>query len=218
MAAIDKTYITNVKDYIEFIDWAKDKEYKCPNGCIVKPMDYLYEWDMENLKNAIENHKEVAILNTDLTIDYFLIKYCPLEFIQKRMSEVYSDIYINNIKNNSSLYDTFKRDVSNKTKCIKESDFCTKDFLDTCRVDNKKIYPWWIEVKHPEYSLWYNDELDIWIIDGYELGKHSGNVCTKTIKSKRALIRQILKWKLPKGCEVRWEGEYVGDDIIFKTI
>lgn len=40
MAAIDKTYITNVKDYIEFI--------------------------------------------------------------QKRMSEVYSDIYINNIKNNKN--------------------------------------------------------------------------------------------------------------------
>ena len=91
MAAIDKTYITNVKDYIEFIDWAKDKEYKCPNGCIVKPMDYLYEWDIENLKNTIENHKEVAILSTDSTIDYFLIKYCPLEFVQKRMSEVYSD-------------------------------------------------------------------------------------------------------------------------------
>lgn len=31
-------------------------------------------------------------------------------------------------------------------------------------------------------------------------------------------MRQILKGKLPKGCEVHWEGDYVGDDIIFKTL
>ena len=79
---------------------------------------------------------------------------------------------------------------------------------------------YWIEIDDSStgYNLWYNENLNHWTIDGYELEHHGSNICHKPIKSRKALIRQIRKWRLPKGCLVMWKGCYVGDEMCFKVL
>ncbi len=219
MASIDKTYITDIQQYRDFINWAKNKKFTTPLGFVLSPMNSLYYIedinDETSLIEALKNDKSVPILNTSDTMDYYLIKYCPLDFIQNRMKEVYGEDYYLSIKNGASVYDTFKRESGTKVKVIKESKFGTKDFLDLPH--RPKIVNFWIEVEHPRFTFSYHENKNIWTIDGKELAHVTSDVAHKKITSKRAMIKQILKWKLPKGSVVKWMGTYVGDDIYFKV-
>lgn len=88
MAAIEKTYTKDWEEYNSLRFWAQGKEFVCPNGRVLRPSEYLYEWNMEDFKG-----QELPIMHTPQVLDYFLIKYCPLEFVQKRMKEVYRSWY-----------------------------------------------------------------------------------------------------------------------------
>ena len=89
-----------------------------------------------------------------------------------------------------------------------------------CPVCGKRfMVDYWIEVNDSstDYHLWYNENLNHWTIYGCELEHHGSNVCHKPIKSRKALIRQIKKWRLPKGSIVEWKGCYCGDEMHFKV-
>jgi hypothetical protein len=134
------------------------------------------------------------------------------------MREVYRKETIESILNGTSEFDTFNRDsiAGIKIKCVKESKFGKKDFLDK-RKGKKYKSDYWIEASSTDYRLWYNENLNYWIIYGRELEYHDSNVCHKPIKSRKALIRQIKKWKLPKGSIIEWKGCYCGDQMKFKV-
>ena len=215
MAGIDKTYVRNVQDYLDLVSWAKDKEFKCPNGQVIRPSDYIYEWNISELEDVLSRYGEYPVMNTPYALDYFLIKHCPLDFVRKRMEEVYNQNHIESVKNGTSRFDTFKREPFKKIKVIKESSLRKADFL----IRSKRRHLDWIEVIHPVRGMFfsYNEDDDLWVIPTHELGYGCSNVCHKKVCSKRAMMRLIRKWKLPKGCEVHWKGCYVGDTIIFKT-
>lgn len=63
-------------------------------------------------------------------------------------------------------------------------------------------------------TLWYNEDYDYWVSMS-ELGDHTSNMYHKNINSTKAMIRQIIKWKLPKGSVVIWSGRYVGNEFKF---
>ena len=222
MAIIDKTYVKSLEEYKMFIDWAKDKVYQGAQGTTFKVMDYVYsDWTLDAVTEYFNRENApIAILNTSWSIDYFLIKDCPFDFVQERMKEVYGEEYYMEVKNGISKYDTFKRNeiVSTKVKVISYGNFGKKKYLYRDK-GKKKVIDYWIEVDHDNYSLSYHSPLNIWVLEGYELiNAYSwSNVCHKKIKSIKALIKQILKWRLPKGTIVKWCGEYVGDDIILQT-
>ena len=180
-------------------------------------VNWYYTNQYTDIEGILQGGKSIPLLNTSHTEDYYLIKYCPLSFIQERMINVYGEDYINQIKNGTSLYDTCKRNIATRVKIISKSKFGNKDFLyhrkPTLGVD------YWVEVSHPKLHLTYNYRTDQWLIHGFELGDEYGsNVCHKKIKTKKSLIRHILKkWKLPKGVTIKWRGCFVGDNIIFKT-
>ena len=89
MAAIEKTYTDKYSEYKEFVDWAKDKEYVCPNGTVLKPKEYIYDRGPEDFPG-----NEIPIAHTPQSLDYFLIKDPTTpEFVRKRMQEVYCDWY-----------------------------------------------------------------------------------------------------------------------------
>lgn len=45
MAAIDKTYTNKWEEYCEYRDWAMGQKFVCPNGDIIRPIDYLFRLD-----------------------------------------------------------------------------------------------------------------------------------------------------------------------------
>ena len=219
MAAIDKTYCKTIAEHEEFKEWVTENKFETPFGEIIDIADYMYNFDtpIEELQEEIDNGYEIIVMNTPAHIDYYLIKYCPIKFVQDRMKQVYPKHY-ENIVDGVSSFDNFNRDpiAGTKVKCIKESDFCKKDFLDK-RKGKKYMSDNWIEVYHSTHWLRYNEEYDYWPIYLHELMSSNSNVCHKPIKSRKALIRQIRKWRLPKGCIVTWRGVYKGDEMLFKV-
>ena len=217
MAYTDKTYVSNIQDFNDFMAWAQDKKFMCRNGVILQPLDYLYEYDKNIILQSLNEGHKVPLLNTDEAIDYFLIKYCPLQFIQDRLQDVYTQEYYNSVKNGTSRYDTFQRNASNKVKVIDWGKWGKRNFLTIPYQERWKEPSYWVELQHEMYFFTYQEKHNAWSIDGLELGDVGSAVCHKRIKTVKALIRQIKKWKLPKGTIVKWMGYYQGDDIIFKT-
>lgn len=90
MAGIDKTYTSSWEEYSQLKEWISkhDKTYKdrsyidgyiSVSGC-------LYDWEESDFDG-----RELPIMNTPTKIDKYLIRNCPLQFVQDRMKEVYSE-------------------------------------------------------------------------------------------------------------------------------
>ena len=90
MAAIDKTYINNKKDYEDLKNWVStQKTCTTPIGETFNIRDYMYKWDENAVLRALENGKEVPIWNTPEAVDKYLYKNCPLKFVQDRLKDQY---------------------------------------------------------------------------------------------------------------------------------
>lgn len=207
MAAIDKTYVNTWKDWKEITDWMKSFERKLPNGSVVKGENFLYYPDItkEEIENWLKEQKEIPVMNTSWTMDYFLIRECPLEIVQNRMQSVYSKKEYEAIKNGTSEYDKFVRPVGGKhLKLIKKPKYWKPyKYLWNGKLCKDRFV---VEIDLPEeygkYS-WYYDDIDYWSIP-YEL--IAGSFTSSAIiycNTHKALIRKILKWNLPIGTKVK---------------
>lgn len=105
MAGIDKTYCRTWEEYQEVVKWARENKFTCPNGTVIEPIESVYEWN----EDSFDGERKLPILNTSQSLDYFLIKHCPIEIVQERMKEVYGEDYVESIKNRTSEYDLFVR-------------------------------------------------------------------------------------------------------------
>lgn len=90
MAAIDKTFTKSWDEYCQLKEWAKKKS-------LLKGREGV---EATNLLNCIYDHnesdfneREIAVMNTDYEVDVYLIRKCPLKFVQDRMKEVYQGEY-----------------------------------------------------------------------------------------------------------------------------
>lgn len=206
MAAIDKTYTSDYEEYQKFLKWAKETTFECPNGIKLYVYAYVYDyWTEENMKETPR-----PVMNTPQSLDYFLIKYCPFEFVQERMREVYSEEYVNSILNGTSEYDTFKYpEIGTKFTIVKGRFMKGKDYLWKFR--KRKIY-FSLEVEYNNQFLWYNPKINKFILP-YELGIDMMSWAEKgrTIKS---LIRHLRKLKLPKGAIIKAYGRYINEDLL----
>ena len=205
MAAIDKTYTTSWNEYQTLIKWAKETTFTCPDGTKLKPIDYVYShWAKEDFDIMGR-----PVMNTSYVCDYYLIKYCPLDFVQKRMTEVYDEEYVKSIKNGTSEFDTFKKEgkYGTKFRLIKQPKKGMRG--------NKpfKYKYWFVQLREPDnVDLDYNESENRWIWDNEltALNGWSSNTCHR-FKTRRALERNIRKWKLPIGTIVRVHGRYIFD-------
>ena len=109
MAGIDKTYIKSYKNYKEVLDWCKNigtitDDY----GNKIQPYSWLYYTNLTKNdfgKDKNGNDKQYMIWSTNIKQDLYLIRYCPCKVVQKRMREVYSPDYINNVLNFNTEFD-----------------------------------------------------------------------------------------------------------------
>lgn len=220
MAGIDKTWCQSIMEHDAFKHWAINNKFKTPYGEIIDFTYCMYSFDStpEELMEELKNCRSILVMNTSMIEDYYLIKYCDIPFVQSRMKSVYGTEMYESIKNGTSEFDTFDRNsiMGTRVKCIQESEFGKKDFLYKRKGKRFAMRNYWIEVDN-EQLMFYNEQFNHWVIYGKELMNSGTNVCHKPIKSRKALIRQIKKWKLPKGSIVEWKGCYCGDEIKFKV-
>ena len=181
MAAIDKTYAKTWQEYQDLVNWVEHNKFICPNGDVLEMCHYGWS------KQDFDGETERPVLNTTQEQDYFIIKYCPLQFVQDRMKEVYDEEYYNSVKNGTSPYDVFSKEGKLGTGKIK---------LQKLRGRGKKYkYVYWTQSL--SYGLRYYDETNKWLWPN-ELGNWNTNTADRC-HSIKALIRQIRKWQLPKG-------------------
>lgn len=199
MAYIDKTYVSSYEDWKKVVDYARQTTFTCPNGIVLKLIDYCYYYYTEDEINEwLNKNQEIPVLNTSETIDYFLIKYCPIELIQDRMKEVYGEEYYNSVKNGTSRFDTFIKKEFNVGKHYRiiEKPKCLKSLAGFYDIQTDYLS-----------TKGYNEEKDIWILTD-ELGDFNSNTATIKCKSFKSICRKIMKWNFPIGTKVRIYGNY----------
>ena len=191
----------------ERIQYAKD-HYNTPE--YVKECKELYgeDWEFDP-----EKFFEIVLWNTSTEVDIWLIRNCPFEEVQDRLKEQYGggwsktaftdhneeNLY-EQIKNGTSIYDTYQRNgLGKKTRISIKTEY-GKPFRD------KKLR-WWIDIIHDAGDYWgYDEDLDIWSKE-VELLPYNTSCCT-TIKgplTKKNILNRIRKWDLPKGTKLSFE-------------
>jgi hypothetical protein len=169
-------------------------------------------YDVEHItEDYFDGERDVPVTNTPCKVDYYLAMYCPVKAVQEYLESVYED-YKN--LDEWKEYITFDRNPGSKIKVIKYPKFGKIN-----KALNQR-FGWHVSVITPDgdgyksYPEYYSDT-NQWIYD-YELefpiDKSWGWCNYKTIKS---LIRNIRKWKLPKGSIVTAQGRYVGEEYEF---
>lgn len=207
MAGIDKTYTSSWEEYQSLVEWCKGKSFTLKNGDIIYPRKYIYQWSKEDF----DGKKELPIWNTPIYLDIWLIRNCPLKFIQDRLKEQYGggwskmaftehnedDMY-HKILTYTSPYDINWRilDISHKFSIKYEVNNKFKD-------DN--LY-WWVTIL--DNGWWYNDKHNMWYHNEDALPINSNYAHFRGNISKRKLARLIKHWELPKGTQILFEGDY----------
>ena len=214
MASIDKIYVNNWKDFCEVRDYFMNTYFIANNGtkCVLK--NYMY--DVEDVtEDFFDGKKEVAVTNTPCKVDYYLAMYCPVKAVQEYLDSAYKGNWRN--VDYWSDYTTFNRNPGNKIKVIKYPKFGKIN-----KALNQR-FGWHIKVyttrktKYSEYNdrpIYYEDT-NQWIYDNeleFPIDNSWGLCNYKTIKS---LIRNIRKWKLPKGSIITAQGRYFGERYEF---
>lgn len=242
MSYIDKTYISTYKQFKEVRDWCKDKIVELPNGLKYHAENFLNDKDMteeyfNNWKNEIIENRirtygetyekayknaEIPLWNTPFYFDRWLIKNCPIQFIQDRLKYQYDDEY-EQIKNGTSAYDTYKRTGLGKNfhyKVIRKPNWKPRyNFPYIDRFNNDKYYkenqkPWWLitiedtKTDHP-ISWWANTDYNYWTNseEGLPFNSNMLDIKRKNLNI-HAIIRMIKKWNLPAGSQVKVLNRY----------
>lgn len=229
MAYIDKTYISSYDEFKEIADWCRSQgTVKDDFGNYITPSEYIphyTDWNFETeeyidhgelTKEYIEDRlaylrdtkgvekPEILLWNTSVIFDIFLIRNCPVKFIQNRLKEQYGDgseYGYEAIKEYRSAYDTYKREVPSKLKYkvtygidvpFRDKNL-TWDFYISNDLDNMFEYD-------GSTNRWYS-HYECHIIDD-KLTRYNGNI------SKRKLKRLLKRWRLPKGTMISFYGCY----------
>lgn len=211
MAGIDKIYVDNYDDYISFINYCKTIQEDIQKLFNVDIFDYFYFTELTEQSFKIEDN-EYPLTNFPHKIDYYLIKNCDIPFIIERLKDQYGDSY-NEIKNDSEILNDYTFEKFKKIKII----------------DEKSKYPYVIKKQKNKfiisienlnnYNTWvYDKKISQWrnLDRSNNLNSNNCRCNIKFGKSRKAIIRKVNKWNLPKGLEIEILGTYYSSS--FKII
>lgn len=202
MGVLDKLFVKDYEDYRKFIEWAENKVYECPNGSVIRVVDFIYsEWTEKDFKE----NDGVYFASTSKELDYFLIKDCPFEFVQEWLRFVYDEYYIKAVLSGTSNFDKFSLEdytfggkvfVTYPNKTRKMNRPSKHRFSDGEIVKSFTIASARIGLKNLKYDYNINrlllpNELGD---GGYDWLGRIGK-----IRSVKALVRRFRKMNLPKG-------------------
>lgn len=230
MAYIDKTYFNSYEQYKEVSDWCHQQgtviddygnkftltDYlprKIVYNHETNTFDDLGEYDEEYINEAFESQRKdgrepfLMLWNTGSLFDVYLIRYCPVGFVQERLKEQYGDAY-DEILNREYVYDRYERNgLDNPHFKLEYS--CGNVPL---RYVPRFLDFWQIKVDFPADTIqgmdygYYDKDKDYWYPLSEPYNREYGNITSLVFYpkklTKRKLARMIRKWKLPKGCKV----------------
>ena len=205
MAGIDKTYV-NKSELIEAINWAKEVgEVTLENGYKFCPLDFIGAYN--DVEGIVYDSDEYVLWNTPVWFDRWLWCNCPLSFVRSRLQQQYDSNSLRDFK--SWVYE---RPVSRKQKytflevpsCRYYTWLMSKDQNDSRQSGNCKQAIYEIIVKCPDehFERRYDEQTKQWYPMFGMLPCYDDFVWQtyhKRIPSKKAIIRQLNKWDLPKG-------------------
>ena len=85
MAAIDKIYVKTYDEYLQFKNWCEiQSELEDKYGKKVKLTNYLRK-DWKNKEDC--GNITHPVMNNPYYVDAYIIRNCPLDFIQKELME-----------------------------------------------------------------------------------------------------------------------------------
>lgn len=250
MSCIDKTYVSSWEEWKELKDWVWDKKIELKNGLTCYPRNCMYypDYDEKQVNEWLENvrqsnmkmygytydvaveRSEIPFWNTPTYVDIWLIKNCPIEWVQDRLKYQYGGdssipglTHYDTIKQGISEYDTYKRNGLGKNFKYKVIKKPTGRFLHKFhyidRNENLRLYKdnknsvWLVEVndvKHPynsdEYIHWCaNDKHNFWTCYAEALPYTSSAMTIRCKQpSLKSIIRRIQKWDLPDGTQIKF--------------
>lgn len=241
MAYIDKCYIHSYEQFKEVRNWCTGKKVELSNGLVYNAEDFLMdknmteeyfnEWKEDIIQNHMklynqtyeeaEKHFEIPLWNTPVYFDIWLIRNCPINFIQDRLETQYGNDY-KLIKKGRSEYDTYKRNGLGKHfhyKIIRKPNWKHRyNFLYTDRNGKEKVYkenrkPWWfVELRDLNNdNLWWNanEKYNYWT-NNLEALPYTSNMMDIRKKNLNIhkIIRMIKYWNLPAGIQVTIVNRY----------
>lgn len=213
MAGIDKIYVDNYNDYISFINYCKTIQEDIQELFNVDIFNYFYFTELTEESFKIEDN-EYPLTNFPHKIDYYLIKNCNIPFIVERLKGQYGESY-DEIKNDNKILNDYTFEKFKKFKIIRE----------------KSKYPYVIKKQKNKFiiSIENLDNCNVWIYDKkisqWKNSDRSNNLnnnnCWSFIKfgkSRKAIIRKVNKWNLPKGVEIEILGTYYSSSFKIITL
>ena len=190
---------TSNQERQEIRTWIENFIKVLPNGMVLKGCDFLFDSDEE---------EAFITMNTSTTMDYFLIKECPFKSVQSKMKQIYGVKYCTSVLNGTSDFDTFVRPEGGKhLKLIKKSNhnFLQKWF--NTSINKKVMDKFIVDVELPDGDFaFYYSENNYWAMKGELVHGQSQPFAEVSVKSLVALGRVILKWNLPVGSKVTFDG------------
>lgn len=212
MAGIDKTYVSNYQDWKEITDYMKNAEFTCPNGIVLKGIDDLLYPDMskDEVESWLSEQESIPVMSTSNSMDYFLIKNCPIKCIHDKIKGVYSKRYYDSILNGNSNYDTFVRpEVGKHVRIIKRPKY-NKLYKYKRFGKYHKQHGYTLDFMFDNMVVKYNKDFNIFVFPD-ELGKGGAYIKTEC-KTLKSLIRKVRKLNIPVGTHIIFEGMYIGED------
>lgn len=207
MAAIDKIYVNTVEQYNQFRDWcSKQPLIKDKYGVEVSLLDYVRQYD-----NLTEDACR-CVSCLPYYLDAYLIRNCPLDFIQKELQLNYGSDY--ELIKEGKLFSMPSTDrvfkIGKHFKCIKSPIYKYN------RPYKRKF--WSVSVEPSLDFMWYHPDRNSWdFSDEFVNSEWSSSHCNR-YKTIKAIKKAIIKWKLPIGTIVTCYGRYVQDEYQFIVI
>lgn len=196
-----------IKDCKERYQRGKYK-YLIDEGYITK--EEYDNWD------AMKHIWGIPVWNTSTELDVWLIRNCPLDFIQDRLKEQYGggwskQAFTNH--NDPSMYDQIKARISPydtyKRNGLGNNIRVNKRVFPVYSLNNRRWTQYDVSVDFPDGSCgWYNADYDYWrsTDDLTNIGGSSCSHCIiKGTPKFKTLYRRLQKWDLPKGAVVTFD-------------
>ncbi len=171
--------------------------YKDPKH-LQEAKDFLgQDWEPDK-----DGKAEIVLWNTPTYFDIWLIRNCPIDFIQDRLRQQYGESYIE-IKEKRSKYDTYVRPAA-----------CSHFKISRDQLPKIKTKFLWWSISVPDF--YYNEKTRVW--NHWLECRDWSDSCyeIRGCLGKRKLARLISKWGFPAGTILNVSGNYVG--LYFKVV
>lgn len=232
MAAIDKTYV-NYEQLVEAVKWAISVgEVTLENGYRFRPVDFIYDYNDETgllSVDVTDGFDDYVLWNTPQWFDRWLVKNCPLDFVQTRLYEQYGADGMQELRD--YVYHPVEKHKIKKIKCIRHPQWhtCKWHMANGRRRNPVRSHgkystqlPYYVDIYKTDNmcdSYAYDEQTNKWYKkhslmpanDEYIWQHHHRNIPTT-----RSIVRAIRRWNIPAGYTVRvTQTKYNGLDFEF---